>query len=176
MKTPFKYLLFLLIPFLSSCWEGGYDNIPEDQKPELVNNDTLLFMDSLTNKIDSFQIFFSDYYEISDSRYYSELINIFYTKINNTLNYSKSHISQGSVSIGMYINGQNYDKIVINADQTNITKRDITFRGVLYPSTYVLNQYRFDTDTLPKTVYYSLKHGIIRYDYADGRKYELVSK
>ena len=177
MKTPFKYLLFLLIPFLSSCWEGGYDNIPEDQKPELVNNDTLLFEDSLTNRTDSFKIHFSDYYEITDSKYYSEHLRMGYEITNQLANFIVFNVSQGSMSVVLSIDSKyDYDRIEYTVNQSNIQKQDLLVRGVMYPSTYVLNQYRFDTDTLPKTVYYSLKHGIIRYDYADGRKYELVSK
>ncbi|MBN2766187.1 MAG: hypothetical protein JXR27_07405 [Paludibacteraceae bacterium] len=173
MKTALRYLIFLLIPFLSSCWENHYDNIPEDQKPELVNNDTLLFVDSLTNIVDTFNIYFSNYYDISDSRYYTELINIGYILNNQNSFYT---IRQHFKGIFIGVNTKTYDPIYFEENKPKPAQQDLLVRGVTYPNTYVLNQYRFDTDTLPKTVYYSLKHGIIRYDYADGRKYELVSE
>jgi hypothetical protein len=177
MKTALKYLIFLLIPFLSSCGEDHYDNIPEDQKPKLTNNDTLLFVDSLTSKVDTFHIRFSIYYDISDSRYYTELIDLGYNLINTIKDVNSFYVRQHYKGAFVYVNSiNNYDRIEFNSNQTKPAQQDLLVRGVMYPSTYVLNQYRFDTDTLPKTVYYSLKHGIIRYDYADGRKYELVSK
>ncbi|MBN2766189.1 MAG: hypothetical protein JXR27_07415 [Paludibacteraceae bacterium] len=177
MKTALKYLIFLLIPFLSSCWENHYDNIPEDQKPELTNNNTLLFIDSLTNTVDTFQIRFSIYYDISDSKYFTELIDLGYNLINTIKDINSFYIRQHYKGVFVYVNSiNNYDRIEFNSNQTKPAQQDLLVRGVMYPNTYVLNQYRFETDTLPKTVYYSLKHGIIRYDYADGRKYELVSE
>jgi len=176
MKTPLKYLIFLLIPILSSCWEDHYDNIPEDQKPALVNNDTLLFMDSLTAKIDTFKIYFSDSYDISDSYYYTEITQVNYNLKNLIKDHSGFDIWQHFKGISVSIYAKNYDYIYFEENKSKLIQKDMLVRGVIYPNAYVLNQYRFETDTLPKTVYYSLKHGIIRYDYADGRKYELVSK
>lgn len=179
MKTPLKYLIFLLLSVLTSCEFNKYyyDDIPEDQKPTLVNNDTLLFMDSLTAKIDTFQINFSIYYDISDSRYYTELIDLGYNLRNTIRDINSFYIRQHYKGAFVYVNStNNYDRIEFNNSQPKPTQQDMLVRGVMYPSAYILNQYRFETDTLPKTVYYTLKHGIIRYDYADGRKYELISK
>jgi hypothetical protein len=176
MKTPFKCLILLLIPILTSCWEGGYDNIPEDQKPELVNNDTLLFVDDSTSKVDTFHIRFSIYYDISDSRYYTELIDLFYNSNNKIQEFNGFWIRQHFKGVFVQSHTKTYDYIYFEENKPKPAQQDLLVRGVMYPNTYVLNQYRFDTDTLPKTVYYSLKHGIIRYDYADGRKYELVSE
>ena len=176
MKTALKYFIFLFIPFLSSCWEDHYDNIPENKKPELTNNDTLVFMDSLTNTVDTFQISFRNYYEMSDSKYYSEIIDLHYICTNHIKVISGFWIRQHFKAAFVHNHTKTYDPIYFEENKPKPAQQDLLVRGVMYPNIYVLNQYRFETDTLPKTVYYSLKHGIIRYDYADGRKYELVSK
>ena len=178
MKTPFKYLLFLLLAVISSCGEKDFfDDIADEHRPLITDNDTLVFNDSTNNNTDTFHINFRDYFDITDSYYYSEIILIFYQNLSTKRNSNLFSIYQGSMSVVLSIDSKyDYDRIEYTVNQSNIQKQDLLVRGVMYPSTYVLNQYRFDTDTLPKTVYYSLKHGIIRYDYADGRKYELVSK
>ena len=176
MKTTLKYLIFLLIPFLSSCWEDHYDNIPEDKKPELVNNDTLVFVDSLTNTVDTFQISFRNYYEMSDSKYYSEIIDLLYNSNNEIQEFNGFRIREHFKGVFVHIQAKDYDYIYFEENKPKPAQQDLLVRGVMYSNTYVLNQYQFETDTLPKTVFYSLKHGIIRYDYADGRKYELVSE
>ena len=55
---------------------------------------------------------------------------------------------------------------------------NFTLNGVLYATVYK-GYYRYEdynVDTVPNLVYYTYKQGIIRYEYKDGRVYNLVSK
>ena len=177
MKTPIKYLIFLLLSVLTSCWERELpDIIPEIYKPELNNNDTLFFRDSLNNKVDTFLIDLSYLQLDSDGYNYSEHLRMNYNMLNKHITIKRFWISQGSKAVTVSLDKYYYDRIEYTVVQSNLTKHNMFVRGVLYPDTYDLKQYHFETDTLPKTVYYTLKHGIIRYDYADGRKYELINK
>ena len=177
MKTALKYLIFLLIPFLSSCWETNLKSvISEEYKPLLKNNDTILFFDSINNHTDTFKVSLTHTSADSDVYDYSEQFTIRYILINRTSFPKEFKISQGNRSVIISYDTNYFDRIEYTVNQPDVQKEDLLVRGVMYPNTYMLNQYRFETDTLPKTVYYSLKHGIIRYDYADGRKYELVSE
>ncbi|NTW90767.1 MAG: hypothetical protein HGA35_02390 [Erysipelotrichaceae bacterium] len=111
MKTPFKYLIFLLISVMTSCGETNLRaTISEEYKPELSNNDTLLFLDSLNNKIDTFHLSLTHISADSDIYDYSERFTIRYVLTNNHANIYKFWISQGNRSVIVSLDKYDYDR------------------------------------------------------------------
>ncbi len=166
-------MLFLF----TACDRTTYYNIPDEQKPLLVNNDTVLFVDSLTQKIDTFNIKIFDDYFISDNRSFAEYIVIRCFRQNKLKGFKEFHITETDKSTVMVsVDGYDYNYLYFYVDQSDIIKNDINIRGVIYPIVYVLKPTLNMPDTLPNKVYYSYKYGIIRYEYNDGRKYELMNE
>lgn len=162
-----KYLLILIsgLFFLSSCDKPVYHNIPKNEKPLLKDNDTAVFIDRINNKSDSFLIRRTDDYRVSDKRYYQEYIDLFYHKIRG-LSTFKEFIIQHSAATSISIDGD-YFPTYGNADPISVT-----INGINYQSVFVRHAANFP-DSIPNTIYYSHQCGIIRYNYSDGRCYEL---
>jgi len=67
------------------------------------------------------------------------------------------------------------DILSLHENQIVLIKNNINIRGTIYPTVFVLKPKLDIPDSLPNTVYYTLKYGIIRYEYKDGRKYEIMN-
>ncbi len=177
MKKYHVFVFLLAVFSFASCDPHTYYYMPEENKPLLVNNDTVLFVDSLTQKIDTFNIKIFDDYFISDNRSFAEYIVIRCFRQNKLKGFKEFYIFQPSeTTVMVSVDSYNYSGIYLNIDQSYIIKNDITIKGKIYPTVYVLKPSSNMPDTLPNVVYYTYKYGIVRYDYSDGRKYELMSE
>jgi len=160
-------MIITILTFLSSCDKIVYFDIPQNEKPLLNNNDTVCFID-LNGKIDSFLIKRTDNYRISDKRYYHQEIIIQYKNINlygSIRDFRIEH--RGSTSI--YVDGYYFPSIYKNDLVINL---DI--KGLKYINVYNLKSLNYP-DTIPKSIYYSHKKGIIKYDFSDS-SYEIINK
>jgi len=172
-----KLLVFTSLIFLLSACEQQikYSDIPDNMKPLLVNNDTVYFLDSFNNRIDTFRLHVWQYYDVSDNLYYHDCIDIHYSILNKSASLGLS-IQQIVTSVNLSISGHYFSQSIgINDKNTDNIKNNVSIHGVIYPTVYVLQGYDFP-DSIPQKVYYTFKNGIIRYDYKDGRKYELMNK
>jgi len=177
-------LISIIFLFASCVMEDHYYYIPEDMKPLLTNNDTIYYLDSVYNRTDTFCLEINKYNRVSDNRYFFEIIEIWYNLSNKNITISKNfHIGYSTTGTmksisgaSIYINSKYFNKGISNdVDNTDITKYNVNIHGVIYPTVYVLHE-DYMPDTIPNTVYFTFKNGIIRYDYKDGRKYELIKK
>ena len=183
-----KLLVFLSVfTLFSSCVLdlGDYHYyLPDNMKPLLTNNDTIYYLDSVDNRTDTFCLVINKYNRVSDNRYFFEHIDIWYKYINKRdrtfSNFLAAYSTIGTIKpvsgASIYIDTKYLRKgISNNTDNTDITKYNVNIHGVIYPTVYVLHE-DYMPDTIPNTVYFTFKNGIIRYDYKDGRKYELMKK
>ena len=160
-------LIFLIIlACFYSCDENEYFNIPQNEKPILNNNDTIYFSDT-KNDIDTFIIKLSDEYEISDKRYYHEVITIKYKNVNLFGRISEFSVEHRA-STNIYVDG-NYCPVIYGNENTI----DLEIDGETYSSVYLLNVVNRDSDSIPKSIYYSHINGIIRYDFSDSCYFEI---
>ena len=54
---------------------------------------------------------------------------------------------------------------------------DFTIKEITYTNVYIANNFTaLSSDSIPNKVYFTCQNGIIRYEYKDGRVYNLVSK
>ena len=183
-----KLLVFISVFILfSSCVLdlGDYHYyLPDNMKPLLTNNDTIYYLDSVYNRTDTFCLEINNWFRVSDSRYYFERIYILYSLINGREqafnNFHANYSTDGTIKpvsgAGISVDAKFfYTGINTEQDNTDITKYNVNVRGVIYPRVFVLHE-DYMPDTIPNTVYFTYKNGIIRYDYKDGRKYELMNK
>ena len=143
--------------------------------PLLKNNDIIYFQDSASNKIDTFNLDVSNEMLITTEREYFQYINIYYNKSNIKSTLLRIYITSAS-GIGPLFYIDNYYS---KATFVSTTKTNFTLHGVTYPIVFVLHDYDYYNlypDSIPNTVYYTYPNGIIRYEYKDGRVYQLVSK
>jgi hypothetical protein len=160
------FILTAVLFFLFSCERDVYHNIPKNEKPLLKDNDTVVFIDRINNKLDSFLIRRTDDYRVSDKRYYQEEIIVKYHYLNESRSINEFGFGQtGCTNINLT---SYYFPSIYENDNTI----KININGIDYQSVFIQSTTSFP-DSLPNTVYYSYKYGIIRYDYSDGRCYEL---
>ena len=173
MKKMKKLILLVsvILLFYSCNFNNKYD-IPKDEIPLLNNNDILYYRDSASCKIDTFSLKIDDYWKDSYDGNKYRAISVFYHKINKKnplLVYGIIAESRNiaSFSVVYYINSPiGYDNV------TNILS--YTIQKVTYPSVYLSQN--VTPDTIPNKVYFTCQNGVIRYEYKDGRVYNLVSK
>jgi hypothetical protein len=170
-----KLLIFISVIFcFFSCNQDKYYNIPNDMKPLYGNNDTICFLDSANNRIDSFQIDLRQYY-LGRENAYAEEIETHYLILNKHASVKGLYIEQGSMGAGLSIASHYFPRGIRIDENNDIVKSNVSIHGVIYPTVYVLHAYDFP-DSIPNTVYYTFQHGIIRYDYSDQRKYEIMNR
>lgn len=163
-----KLIVFIsVILFLFSCNKIHYYNIPEDEKPLLVNNDTICFWDSTNNRIDTFNINILHYYDASEELAY-EIIQVHYKILNKHASIKYLDISQSVHVPVISINNQYF------TNNTAIIKNNLSIHGVIYPKVYVFREFGFP-DSIPGTIYYTFQQGILRYDYSKTRHYEIIN-
>ena len=171
-----KLIILLTVAFfLLSCVRETHNTIPEDMKPLLVNNDTICFLDSVKNRIDTFCVTLSDDYTVSNGNTYDENIHINYKIINKRASFYSIAILQWSNSM-LNVSVTDFRKrIFFSTDQNDSIKTNINIHGIIYPTVRVFSD-RNLSDSIPSTIYYSLQHGIIRYDNLKGRQYKIINK
>ncbi len=160
-------VIILLLLSLFSCDKEVYHNIPKNERPLLKDKDTVVFMDKKNNNLDSFSIYRTISYRVSDKRYYQEEIFLQYSGLFGSTTIEKLGFMHGA-SLIIFIGNNDFPTY------GNANPKDVTVNGVDYKSIYVQHASYFP-DSLPNTVYYSHQYGIIRYDYPDGRSYELIN-
>jgi len=172
MKNSINYILILILFY--SCNQITYYNIPEENKPLLTNKDTLFFIDSINNKIDSFYLTLYDHFDLRENSS-EEIISLYYKKLNKSITLKNFHILQLTEYASISVNEYSFSKSINSSDNNSIIlKKDLKIRDIIYPEVYWLTANDFP-DSIPNTVYYTFKYGIIRYEYKDGRKYEIMN-
>ena len=170
-----KLLFFVLVcGVMSAC--GPYeerDYISKDIIPSLNNNELVYFQDSANSKkIDTYSIEIKESWHLTTMSYNLQYIGIFYNKLNTKISFFDIALSAGTRFVlvdyedqGLYNNP--YD-----------IKNNFTLNAVTYPTVFIGHYTKpdYNADTIPNNVYFTYKKGIIRYEYKDGRVYNLVSK
>ncbi len=142
-------------------------------KTLLQNNDTLFFKDIINNKVDSFYLKTSSFVETRENS--SEEHNTIFYNIYNNATFSGFTLRQASKFYSIYIERKsNKNSLKTFASDTLnlfvLSNNEMSFRDVL-----VLKSNSDLQDSLPNTVYFTFKYGIVRYEYKDGRKYEIMN-
>ena len=163
-----KLLFFVLVcGVMSSCKGDQKYDLPQDKIPLLKNNDIVFFQDSTSNKVDTFSLNITDKWEQTNDGGSFRYINIYYNPINKKETFLRIYTGP-STNISITIISI-YNWIWSNDFKTNFMQN-----GVVYPYVYILHNN--SSDTIPKSVYLTYTYGIIRYEYKDGRVYNLVTK
>lgn len=167
MKTKIISIITILF-IIASCDKKVYFDIPDYEKPLINNNDTVAFVRNDMNVIDSFSISVTIDYDISDKRYYHEVITLRYNQINKTSKFNQILINH-SESTGLSVDGNYYPAIY----SKDLSDTSLTIKGFNYNSVFIRE--RISTSNLiPVKLYYSHKYGIIRYDFLDKSYFELI--
>ncbi len=145
-----------------------HHNLPNDKIPLLKNNDIIYYQDSATSKLDTFKLNIDDIWGQTQEGNYFRYITIFYNKITTSTTFLRINITSAAPDGAIF--GYNYYSVGVLALKI---KTNFTLNGITYPTVYITN---LPPDATPNTVYFTYKNGIIRYEYKDGRVYNLVSK
>jgi hypothetical protein len=171
-----KLIFFVLVcGVMYSCtniwpFSGDYHHaIPQDKIPLLNNNDMVYFQDSASSKVDTFRLVVLDSWRQIESDNFQE-INIYYKKPSQKesfLDFRITTANVGGVTFFIY-----FDYMESYGYQKEIS--NLSLHGVTYQNLYILQN--VTPDTIPNKLFYTYKNGIIRYEYKDGRVYNLLSK
>ncbi|HOS17151.1 MAG TPA: hypothetical protein PKX15_09105 [Bacteroidales bacterium] len=159
---------FVMLIVLSACepFKIKINEIPDEKKPVLQNNDTVCFVNNINNAlIDTFMVSRSDEYLMYDRSNFWERINLKYTITNKQSKRRKLYVfldGETKFVIYGYIPSNGYKILDINLD------------GIKYPTFCVKNTYP-KTSTMPDSIYYSYQEGILRYYHSD-TIYHQISK
>ena len=170
-----KLLFFVLVcGVMVSCDNNNRYDLPKDKIPLLKNNDVVYFQDSASNKIDTFRLEVKNYRQITMENSSLEHIDVYYNLLNR-----KAVVLIYRVSTTWMNGGYNnvYNDLFWQTTTDGSIKENFTINGTTYPLVKILyvNTDPFP-DTLPNRVYYTFANGIIRYEYKDGRVYNLLNK
>lgn len=157
------------------------DYINKDIIPLLNNNELIYFQDSANSKkIDTYSIEIKESWHLTTMSYNLQYIGIFYNKLNTKIPFFHIALSAGTRFVLV-----DYEDQILTHKPYEI-KNNLTLNAVTYPTVYIGHYNKTDTygntipdynaDTIPSSVYFTYKKGIIRYEYKDGRVYNLVSK
>ena len=174
-----KLIFFVLVcGVMSGCTYDVYHDLPKDKIP-LINNGTVYFKDSATNKIDTLILKRYDYKSThleGGINYIYVQILIYYYRPTMKSYFLEYSISTRTATVSGYDFGIDYD---LDMHYSGTYKPfSYSIQGKIYPSVYLdySDSYSNVPDSLPNRVYYTCQNGIIRYEYKDGRVYNLVSK
>lgn len=176
-------LYFLVIATFASCNLIPFphsENIDytysEDKLPDFRRNDTIYYKDTVNNQEEIYNLSVFSYHNIIDNVSYDQA-KFHYYPLTHLLKYR---------DIVIYFSNINYNKTIfykidddkeISEFETKSTCANYLLNGQSYTSVDILS--RNDStyaDIVPKTIYVSCKYGILRYEYLDGRVYELENK
>ncbi|MFO7790149.1 MAG: hypothetical protein R6V32_06220 [Bacteroidales bacterium] len=169
-------LVFILL--LSACIFSPYEYVDMDDsnRPNLENGDTLLFTDS-EGEVDTLVLFIRNDYDHYDDDYH-EFMNLKYNIICNgildsLIFYVQLNIAINGAKIGS--DGHYFDKL---ADKAIAYEQfgQIYFDVIEFemPESYEYGGEIHAIDSPFENLWYSKKHGIVRYDMKDGESYKLV--
>ena len=170
-----KLIFFVLVcGVMSACIHDEYHDLPTDKVTLIKNNDIVYFKDSISNKIDTFNLIRNDYRSVTTESWTNShwlQIYIYYNKIPRGTNYFKYDITTRTATVGGYDFFLNSSNVLYDFSLNSIS---YPIKGFTYQSVYLA--YKNTPDTIPNKVYFTCQKGIIRYEYKDGRVYNLVSK
>jgi hypothetical protein len=168
-----KKLIFLITVccLLYSC-NNKYHDLPQDKTPVLKNDDIVYFQDSASSKVDTFRLAVKDIWSVSSENEYFRYISVYYNRLNSIATFLQINITSAGT------NGAAFSILFSKSEFSSSLKAfNYTQQGVTYPNVYEINNNTIlPVDTIPKTVYFTYTAGIIRYEYKDGRVYELINK
>jgi len=152
-----------LLAFVS-CVKETYDYVPKDKKPNLRNGDTVYFVNHQDKSlVDTFVIQISTIYDVVDKIHYFEATAWRYQNKNKSFFYGLS-TSYGTSCVA---SSQQWDYM----HYSHTTTSEIDIRNTKFPVVVYAANNNSD-GTVPNTIYYSIKKGIVRYDYSDTNYYE----
>ncbi len=175
MKNPIIFIFFLILVY--SCGERTtHYYISEENKPLLVNNDTIIYIDSATQNTDTFRMYISDNFESRENSI-SEYIVIRYFNQNKSKVFKEFYIMHWYLdAVDVSVDSYDFEDILsLTEIQSVLIKNNVDIRGTIYPTVFVLKPKSDVPDSLPNTVYFTFKYGIVRYEYKDGRTYEIMN-
>ena len=149
------------------------DYINKDIISLLSNNELVYFQDSANNKkIDTYSIEINEYWHLTTMSHNLQFFEIFYNKLNPKIPCFDITLSAGTRFVLV-----DYEDQSLTYKPYDI-KNNLTLNAITYPTVYIghYNKIDYNADTIPNTVYFTYKKGIIRYEYKDGRVYNLISK
>jgi hypothetical protein len=166
-----KLVLFILGLFLlSSCNQIIDYNIPEDQLPIYNTNDTVFFKDNINNHIDTFLIDLLEYHRASDYSSYQH-IDVYYNLLKGIVKHEFMYTDQSNGGISVSIHNSSFSSSTYSVN----TISNYILNGTNYSSVKIAYE-KYIPDTIPNTIYFGYKYCILRYEYKDGRIYELMKK
>ena len=166
-------LISLISCLLYSCYDYHH-YLPKDKIPLSKNNDIVSFRDSASSKIDTFRLSVNDNWWQSQEGEYFQNIAIFYNRLKSKETFFVFGITSASVDGANFGIEQYSSKIAYGNSSKTI---DFTIQGNTYSNVYVgYDNSVLQSDTIPNKVYFTCPNGIIRYEYKDGRVYNLISK
>ena len=172
-----KLLFFVLAICLIVSCEFGVYRINKNLIPEIKDKELICFKDSSSAKVDSFIMSVKEMWYVTQEDYNNQSFSIIYNNLRTNkkafdVNISWRIVDPIRTNITLCSNPHILFMVYYSPKEKNIT-----LNNILYPELYVLdNVYNETLDTVPLRTYYTLKNGIIRYEYKDGRVYNLVSK
>jgi len=172
-----KKLLFLISVscLLYSCQDyHPHHTIPQDKIPLLANNDIVYFQDSASSKIDTICLDVRNIWHQDSEDNYWQYVEIYYNKLHRKTTLLCVYISPIYTSSDINFQIENY---FLNSKFVYSKRINLNIHGVTYSTVHIFHDYNsLYPDTIPNTLYYTFTNGIIRYEYKDGRVYNLLSK
>ena len=169
MKKAITYLLVLFM--LYSCQDDKYD-LPGDKSPLFKNKEVVYFQNTMNNKLDTFNLNVKDYWAQTIERNYFRYIIVYYVKPSQKttfLHFNISSHAEGYASFSILFSESDFN--------TGNNPVNFTINGITYNNVYkIQDQLVTVGDTIPNCVYFNYNYGIIRYEYKDGRAYNLIRK
>jgi hypothetical protein len=169
-----KLIFFVLVcEMMYSC---GNEHHYLAKIPDLKTNDIIYFQNIKDGITDTFQLNVKNIMHQDMVGDYFQYVEIYYNKIKRKEVFWQINIGPS----GGIIDNEDYTiENYYNYTQSGIRmiKTNFILNGITYPKVYVDSVYsdKFP-DTIPNTAYFTYQNGIIRYEYKDGRVYNLVSK
>ena len=158
MKKTFLFLIILMFCGCEPMYKMKYENIVEEMKPNLQDKDIVCFINHLDSRIiDTFVIERRDDYLLYDRTHSWERINLKYRDVNkqSVIKYFEIQLlSTDRFAISYYTPSDNCKTFDLEVD------------GKKY-SVFGLKNISSETNTLPDSLYYSYKEGILQYYYSD---------
>jgi hypothetical protein len=161
-------LILCAIISLAACNDFVEYDIPQDQIPIYKTNDTVVFRDYNNNLNDTFSLYvFKTFWKSDHSTYY------YYS---STYSLLKNKTKKEYMSTTQNINSMSF--AIVNSDFNGVfssTIANYSQNGIIYPSAFYANM-KYIPDSIPNAVYYTYKYGVLRYEYKNGRIYELIRR
>ena len=170
-----RTIVLLLIAYsVTSCHDYSHHYVPKELIPDLKNNEIVCFRDSGKPDIDTFRIKAIETWWPTQEGTSFQIMEYKYTKFTNNskfLNFSITTAFGGGINYSIIYENTHLNYGIVNK---NLNLSDLIIN---IKNTYISYDYStIITDTIPNKVSFNFQKGIIRYEYKDGRVYNLLSK